>query len=426
MRKLIFLFLFLSFQFVFALTITEIIYNPEGNDSGREWIEVFNNSSETINILSGKNGWRINDGNNHLFEENLTVYPQEIFVILQDKSLFLKDYPNFQGKIIQANFSLKNESGKIQIFDEQKRLRAEISYQSSCGGQGNGYSIFFENNVCKENKIKGGTPGNLLVKDEGKTEELENKQLLVATSASITILTSSMSMFQSVTSTIAAIPTTSSISTFSTTSENMKTFKPTLIISEFLPNPEGNDQDKEFVEILNYGNEAIDLNSFVLEIGKKKINLKGRIEPKEYFVISNKDNNFYIHNHGETLKLYFDDQEIFSVSYDGKASEGKSFSRKEDGLWEFTEPTPGKENTFIKNADLPHLLAGRQGFNANLRGLREGSIQKDINNMVGTFEKLAQTTALPTQKIEEKTEIFYILGGLIIILILVFIVWFKL
>jgi hypothetical protein len=340
MKKLIFIFLFLSFQFVFALTITEIMYNPEGGDSGREWIEVFNNSSETINILSGKNGWRINDGKNHLFEENLTVYPQEVFVILQDKSLFLKDHPNFQGKMIQANFSLKNEYGKIQIFDEQKRLRAEISYQSSCGGDGNGYSIFFENNVCKENKIKGGTPGNLLVKDEEEIKESKSEQSVVTLTVTTTVTSS----------TPASQPTTL---------ENTKTFKPTLIISEFLPNPEGNDQDKEFVEIFNYGDEAINLDGFILEIGKKKINLKGRIEPKEYFVISNKENNFYIRNHGETLKLYFDDQEIFSVSYQGKAPEGKSFSRKEDGKWEFTEPTPGKENIFVKktwiHADLKRI-----------------------------------------------------------------------
>jgi hypothetical protein len=405
MKKLIFIFLFLSFQFVFALTITEIMYNPEGGDSGREWIEVFNNSSETINILSGKNGWRINDGKNHLFEENLTVYPQEVFVIVQDKNLFLKDYSNFQGKIIQANFSLKNESGKIQIFDEQKRLRAEISYQSSCGGDGNGYSIFFENNVCKENKVKGGTPGNLLVKDEEEIKESQSKQILVITST--------------ITSTKVA-PQTSSIPVSTpTTSENTKTFKPTLIISEFLPNPEGNDQDKEFVEIFNDGDEAIDLDNFILEIGKKKIDLKGRIEPKEYFVIFNKENNFYIRNHGETLKLYFDKQEIFSVSYEGKAPEGKSFSRKDDGKWEFTEPTPGKENIFIKSADLMRPPVGKQGF------IQEFA-KKDINETTEISEKLAQIKALPSQKIEEKTEIFYILGGLIIILILVFLVWFKL
>jgi len=404
MRKTIFLFLFLTFKLCFALTITEIMYNPEGNDSGREWIEVFNNSSETINILSGKNGWRINDGKNHLFEENLTVYPQEMFVIVQDKNLFFKDYPNFQGKVIQANFSLKNESGKIQIFDENKMLKTEIAYQNFCGGSGNGYSIFFEDNLCKENKVKGGTPGSLLVRDEGlsvfnqeETKKSESNFYRATTSATseVVIVTSSVS-----------IPISTSVSLVTSTEEEKETeiFKPTIIISEFLPNPSGNDQEKEYVEIYNYGEEMIDLQNFVLKIGEKKIKLKGKIEPQEYFVISNKDYSFYIRNSGEALKLYFDDQEIFSISYDSKAPEGQSFSRKEDGDWEFTEPTPGKENVFFKKKT--QLKLSEQEVKAS--------------------EKLAQVRALPSQKIEGKNWLFYILGSLIIILTLIFFVWFKL
>jgi hypothetical protein len=52
--------------------------------------------------------------------------------------------------------------------------------------------------------------------------------------------------------------------------------------------------------------------------------------------------------------------------------------------------------------------------------------EKDIDKTTETSEKLAQIGSISPQKIEEKTEIFYILGGLIIILILVFLVWFKL
>jgi hypothetical protein len=424
MKKLIFLFLFLSFQFVFALTITEIMYNPDGNDIGREWIEVFNNLEETVNIISGKKGWKINDGANHIFKENLSVSPREIFVIVQDKSLFLKDYPNFQGKMIQANFSLKNESGKIQIFDEQKRLRSEISYQSSCGGNSNGYSIFFENNVCKENKIKGGTPGNLLVKDEEEKTVSESEKLSVLTQTAPTLTpTALIPVTESKTSTSTPIATTvaslisilatSSISTSSLELENVKTFKPTLIISEFLPNPKGNDQDNEFIEIYNYGDELIDLNGFILEIGKKKIKLKGKIEPKEYFVISNKDNNFYIRNSGETLKLYFDNQAIFSISYDGKAPEGESFSRKDNGLWSFTQPTPGKENLFLENknkqeniSEVPERKINSLSDQVYINSYATDNYLMNINN--------------------EKSKIVYIIVGLIVILILIFLSWLRL
>jgi hypothetical protein len=120
------------------------------------------------------------------------------------------------------------------------------------------------------------------------------------------------------------------------------------------------------------------------------------------------------------LKLYFDNQEIFSVSYQGKAPEGKSFSRKEDGEWKFTEPTPGKENIFINKSE------DSLKSNSDVREFRQEFGEKDFDKIPEISEKLAQIKALPSQKIEEKTEIFYILGGLIIILTLVFLVWFKL
>jgi len=110
--------LFLIFNLVFGevngILVSEIMYNPEGNDNGREWIEIINLSTQTLNIFGGKKGWRINDGTNHLFEEtNITLNPNEVLVIVQDKNVFLNEHPDFKGKIIQANFSLKNESGAI-------------------------------------------------------------------------------------------------------------------------------------------------------------------------------------------------------------------------------------------------------------------------------------------------------------------------
>jgi len=401
MRKTIFLFLFLTFKLCFALTITEIMYNPEGNDSGREWIEALNNTSETITILGGRNGWRINDGKNHLFEENLTIFPGEIFIIVQDKNFFLKDYPNFQGKIIQANFSLKNESGKIQIFDENKRLRAEISYQNFCGGNGNGYSIFFENGLCKENKVKGGAPGNLLVRDEDEIK-IEQKE-----KTEITVLP--VSVTSTVTSSILSETSTEifqELENFTKTEEKItEIFKPSIIISEFLPNPEGNDQGNEFVEIYNYGDEVLILDEFTLWIGKKRINLRGKIEPQEYFLVTNKDHNFYIRNQGEDFKLYFDNKEIFSIIYQGKAPEGKSFSRKDDGSWQFTQPTPGKENVFLTEKE------------------------EKINKLDESAEKLAQIeTVKRLEAVSKKPsrELFYLLFGLALILSLIFFVWFKL
>ncbi|GIW67279.1 MAG: hypothetical protein KatS3mg096_147 [Candidatus Parcubacteria bacterium] len=416
MKKLI-IFPFI-FKIAFALTITEIMYNPEGNDLGREWIEVFNNSDQIIQILSGKNGWRINDGKNHLFEESLTVGPQEIFIIVQDKNLFFKDYSDFKGKLVQANFSLKNESGIIQIYDNNKNLLAGANYQSSCGGNNDGYSIIFENGVCKENKIKGGTPGSLLVADKDINQQSFSANSQLSTITPITNLDT--------TSTQESNLTQQSIST--------KETQPTLIISEFLPNPEDNDQGKEFIEIFNYGDEVIDLNKFVLEINKKKIKLSGQIEPEEYFLITNKDYNFYLRNNGEEISLYFNNEKIFSISYQGKAPQGKSFARNQNGDWQFTQPTPGRENVFYElpgykpdnnYPDLDRIIL--PGFKSDLSDNNPRNISGDHpGNLSGNHpgNNLASIQSLNQNNL--KNEIIYISGALLIIIILVFLVWYKL
>ena len=365
--------------------ISEIMYNPEGNDTDREWIEVFNQSNRTFYLKSGRSGWRINDGENHLFKDEVTIYPQEIFVIAQDKNKFLSEYSEFKGKLVSANFSLKNTSGRIQIFDENKNLLAEIGYQNSCGGDNNGYSIVFQNGICQENKTKKGTPG--IYPENLKIEtSIENQQFFSQTITNTATFTEQKIN----TSTIQEIQEATDETFLEKQIPSLN-----LYISEFLPNPQGNDTGQEFVELYNYGDEEIDLNDFILEIGKKKIKLQGIIEPKEYFVITNKDYNFYIRNQGETLSLYYKDQKIFSISYQGKAPEDKSFSKFENN-WQFTKPTPGKENFLV--------------------------LEKKEREVKENFQEEPSPTALinkPT-KIEEKNNLIILGTSLILIVMLTF------
>jgi hypothetical protein len=419
MKKLIFILSFLIFHFVFAspLEITEIMYNPEGNDSGREWIEVKNISNQTITITSGKSGWRINDGSNHLFEENLTINPGEIFVIIQDRNLFLKDYPNFSGKSILANFSLKNESGQIQIFDQNKNLVTSMSYQSSCGGNGNGYSIIFRNGQCFENKIKGGTPGREEILLEENKQESQNKQEIKNNQSAVNLETTSTEVQALATKTTSSIDNQEIVSQLlnknnQDQTSGFKEIQATLIISEFLPNPEGDDKGKEFVEIYNYGDQEINLENFILKIGDKNVKLNGEIKANEYLLVTNKDHNFYIRNKGETLALYYFDKKIFEINYNGQAPEGKSFARNEEGEWLFTRPTPGKENIF--DLEVNNIKTEEKSKEEKI------SATSTIQNMF--FAETSKNLNLN----EEKSKIVYPLFGLLIVLILSFLVWLKL
>lgn len=416
------LFLFFLFtHFVFAqnypFLISEIMHNPQGNDSDREWIEVVNVSNNSFNVFGGRNGWRINDGSNHLFENiSLTLNPGEVLIIAQDKNKFLQEYPNFRGKIIQANFSLKNKSGTIQIYDQNKNLITQTTYLNSYGGDGNGYSIIFQN-VWKESKNKGGNPG--IYPDEAKEINVQdnktqknfqnNNQIQIEQNTT----TSSRQHFEQNNISNADEKTTFENVTFQSTTNFQKSQPKTLIISEFFPNPEGNDYQNEFVELYNYGKDLIDLKDFSLKIGGKKVKLQGIIEPKEYFLITNKEHQFFIRNSGETLKIYYQDEPIFEISYEGKAPAGKSFSRF-DKTWIWATPTPGEENkkesieaTFSKIIQKPKT------------NLEENSPDLKLS----TFS-LAQLHVLnDSSKIQNLT---YLIGSIILIFVLSFLVVNKL
>ncbi len=405
---LIFLFFNLTFAQSFPLLISEIMYNPEGNDSDREWIEIVNISSQTFNISGGRKGWRINDGSNHLFEESsITLNPGEVLLIVQDKNKFLQENSNFSGKLIQANFSLKNELGSIQIYNENKNLITQANYSSSYGGNGNGYSIIFQD-VWKENNLKGGTPGiypERIIYEE-KKEEIGQNQRATSSQIQTQNTTSQSSLFFTSNSTTNI--GTSYVPIYPTGNEIIE--PKTLIISEFLPNAERNDNGKEFIEIYNYGDETVNLENFILQVGNKKIKLQGNIEPNEYFVITNKDNNFSIRNSGETVKILYKEEPIFEISYQGKAPENESFSKFSSG-WAWSLPTPGKENQKI--------LKETKG---NIETKEEKRYdQIFFENSTSSFLAQTNNNLNPADK-----TIYYLLLGLIFIFLITIIVVWKL
>jgi len=116
-----------------------------------------------------------------------------------------------------------------------------------------------------------------------------------------------------------------------------------LVINEFLPNPQGSDENKEFVEIYNKFNKKINLDGLILKIGRFKLKLSGEIKEKEFKVLRNSDYRFYLRNSGEEISLLKDNEIIYKISYSGKALENLSFSRNEEE-WFWTLPTPGKMN----------------------------------------------------------------------------------
>ena len=111
-----------------------------GTDSGREWVEVFNNSDTIVDFSTYK---FFEANTNHkllLIQGDEKIVSQGYAVIVSDPVKFKIDWPNFVGTIFDSSFSLSNSGETLSIKDGDL-IFDEYIYKSSFGGAGDGKSL---------------------------------------------------------------------------------------------------------------------------------------------------------------------------------------------------------------------------------------------------------------------------------------------
>ncbi len=121
----------------YALVISEIYPKPTTPKTNKEWIEIFNNSENSINI----NGYKFFEGNTHhsisttTAEDNLILNSGEYAVIVQDRKTFLDSEPgkNCTGKIFRsAGFTLDDNFETLILKDKTNgNILDSVVYNSS-------------------------------------------------------------------------------------------------------------------------------------------------------------------------------------------------------------------------------------------------------------------------------------------------------
>ncbi len=84
------------------ISITEVMYDVSGSDTGREWVEFKNTGSSEVTITAGGTNaaWRFSDGSQHtltLISGSLTLAAGAFAVIADNATTFLTDWPSFSG-----------------------------------------------------------------------------------------------------------------------------------------------------------------------------------------------------------------------------------------------------------------------------------------------------------------------------------------
>ncbi len=146
------------------MIINEIMYDFPGSDTNHEWIEIYNNGNESVNI----SGWKFyEDDTNHGLElknGSFLINATSYAIIAEDAATFLLDYPTFNSTLIDSSFSLIHSEENISLKNKSLAIVETITYNPSWGANGNNKTLERINpskNEWDESIDYGGTPGKL-------------------------------------------------------------------------------------------------------------------------------------------------------------------------------------------------------------------------------------------------------------------------
>ncbi|MBT4277326.1 PKD domain-containing protein [Candidatus Falkowbacteria bacterium] len=299
--------------------------------SGYEYVKIYNNTGEDINLEDWKfvEGFSDSkpDGTKHSLKEynNGFILPsQNEAVICQGPIKFLEE-ESFSGLILDSSWGSLHESGeKLRLLDSDGDIVEDFTYLP-----------------CGEGALK---RINFSLADYTSANWQENSEASQDDNSTSSSDESSDNQ-------------TDDSSSTDVSTENF------IIINEILPNPEGADNEKEFIELKNIGKTTINLENWKLNdnsartyIIKEKYFTQTFIRPNQFFVIYRNKSKIALNNSGgDEVKLYNKAGKLIDkLSYNEKAGEEKSYARDENNNWSWSPtPTPGKENIILEKNENP-------------------------------------------------------------------------
>ncbi len=131
------------------IVITEIMYDTPGADSNKEWVEIRNMGTETVDLTD----WKFFEANtNHaltIFRGSSNLASGAYAIIAQKAEAFLSEWPSASVPLFDSSFSLGNEGEDLGINLPDGSTASSITYTSGPGAMGDGNSLQIINGVWK-------------------------------------------------------------------------------------------------------------------------------------------------------------------------------------------------------------------------------------------------------------------------------------
>lgn len=179
------------------------------------------------------------------------------------------------------------------------------------------------------------------------------------------------------------------------------------LLTELLPNPDGSDTGKEFIELYNPTNSDILLNDYRLRIGPNLEKVyafpaDAAVPAFGYVAYTNDRVKFTLLNSSSKVQLEYKTELIGeSVAYENPP-EGQSWSRI-DAVWRYTDvPTPNAEN---RNSIDPKIDTAEEPSNkssSNLKPCAENQYRNPETNRCRLLNAETSSTAQPCKEGQER------------------------
>ncbi|PID83564.1 hypothetical protein CSB11_00660 [Candidatus Campbellbacteria bacterium] len=186
MRKI-----FLSLTFVLftpslvlgQVIFSEIMYNPEGSDTGYEWIEIYNTSGQNIDLSD----WRFCENTKcHLLKPeiqggNVLIAPNSFAAITSSIEKYY-EVSTFSDNVIKSSFSLSNKGEKLILKNQNGKISDEVEYSKSMGGNGTSDTISLVDNTWQNSQNTLGSE-NIAKEISNSSNDNENQNSSDSTSS---------------------------------------------------------------------------------------------------------------------------------------------------------------------------------------------------------------------------------------------------
>jgi hypothetical protein len=133
-----------------AVIINEVMYNPQGSDSGREWVELYNDGASDVTLVggSGSGSWRIADSSNHTLvappgnggRGSLVVPAGGYLIIANDPATFINEYGG-SYPVARSAISLNNTGATVSLINGTGSTVSAFTYTTATGGNDDGTSL---------------------------------------------------------------------------------------------------------------------------------------------------------------------------------------------------------------------------------------------------------------------------------------------